>query len=367
MSIVTSCSRNSDAAAAVEEIRAAFAGVTLRLVVFFCSSAFVPANMAMAMQQAFPKIPVIGCTTAGEIISGAMLKNSLVAMALDDSILEQVDVRVVNPLNRDSTVQEAFAGFEKTFGQSLTALDMAHHVGLILADGLSGAEEAILDDIGNRSNLPFIGGSAGDDLAFKATHVFAEGRAWPNAAVIAVLKTRRPYAIVKTQSFKTCPAVLTPTRADHDGRLVQEFNHRPATEAYAAAIGTTVDALPDMFMHHPVGLMIDGDPFVRSPQQIKGTDIAFYCQVKPGMELSLLESTDIVADTNTALAKAQAEGPIAGILNFHCILRTLELEQKKQTEAYGKLFAAWPTIGFSTYGEAYIGHINQTATMLIFR
>jgi len=50
-----------------------------------------------------------------------------------------------------------------------------------------------------------------------------------------------------------------------------------------------------------------------------------------------------------------------------CILRTLELESKGITEAYGKLFTDIPTIGFSTYGEEYIGHINQTSTMLVFK
>ena len=35
-------------------------------------------------------------------------------------------------------------------------------------------------------------------------------------------------------------------------------------------------------------------------------------------------------------------------------------------EAYGELFSKTPTVGFSTYGEAYLGHINQTSTILIF-
>jgi hypothetical protein len=82
----------------------------------------------------------------------------------------------------------------------------------------------------------------------------------------------------------------------------------------------------------------------------------------------LLESTDIINDTKNALKQAEQElGSISGIININCILRTLELEQKNLAGDYEKIFSNIPTVGLSSYGEQYIGHINQTATMLVFK
>ena len=120
-------------------------------------------------------------------------------------------------------------------------------------------------------------------------------------------------------------------------------------------------------MSNPVGLVIDEEPYVRSPQRIDDDSMHFYCNVMEGMELNLLESSDIVNDTKAAVEEKKAQlKNISGIINFHCILRTLELEKKGMTDAYGKIFTDIPTIGFSTYGEEFIGHINQTSTMLVF-
>jgi hypothetical protein len=114
---------------------------------------------------------------------------------------------------------------------------------------------------------------------------------------------------------------------------------------------------------------MDGDtPFVRSPRAVSGNAILFYCAIREGMELEVLVSTDIVEETRQAMHSALRElGSVSSMLTFSCILRTLELEKLGQCEAYGELFADVPTVGFSTYGEAYIGHINQTATMLLLQ
>jgi hypothetical protein len=247
-------------------------------------------------------------------------------------------------------------------------MDPKQYVGIILIDGLSGKEEQIMDRIGDFTNVNFIGGSAGDDLKFDATYVYANGKSYTNAAVVAILEPSTEFSFVKTQSFCPLQQKLLVTKADENSREILEFNHKPAAQAYAEALGTTVADAPNHFMHNPLGVVYEGEPFVRSPQQIKENGIIFYCGVKEGIELTLLESTDIIATTKEALDSVAGElGGISGIINFNCILRTLELKEKGLTESYGALFSDFPTIGFSTYGEQFIGHINQTATMLVFR
>jgi hypothetical protein len=216
--------------------------------------------------------------------------------------------------------------------------------------------------------VTFIGGSAGDDLKFVKTHVFSEGKAYNNAALLILIKAATAFDFIKTQSFTVLNKTLVATKVDAAKREVLEFNNQPAAIAYAKAVGVPVENVVDNFMSNPVGLMNGDEPYVRSPQRLEGQGIVFYCNLLEGMELSLLKSEDMVQDTKIAVEKKNKEfGPISGIINFHCILRTLELKNKNKTGAYGKIFSDIPTIGFSTYGEEYVGHINQTATMLVFK
>jgi hypothetical protein len=355
----------SDTAAAVREIAGQLPAKDTRLLVYFASPRHAPSVLASAMSAAFPGVPSLGCSTAGEIVSGRMLDHSLVAMALGSDLVRRAFVQPLQHIGAGAraAVGKAFAAFEREFAQPMAALDSDKHVGLVLADGLSGAEEHLMDAIGDSTNVAFVGGSAGDDLQFQRTHLFAGDRVFSNAAVLAVIEAAAPFTILKTQSFRVLSKKLVATKVNESRRQVIEFDGRPAVDAYAAALGIDAGAVSGRFMSNPVGLIVDGDAFVRSPQRVEGGSIFFYCSILEGTELSLLESTNIVDDTARALGTVRRP---AAIVNFNCILRTLELKQKNLCEAYGKVFSGVPTVGFSTYGEEYLGHINQTATMLVF-
>jgi len=368
MSVTTASTTASSVEQAVDEIREQCNGISPRLVCFFASSRYDPASISRAMRDAFPEAQVIGCSTAGEIISGRVMKNSIVAMAFDDRTIADVACSIVTDVTSPDSLADAVREIEEEIGTPLRELDYRKYVGVILIDGLSGSEERVMDRLGDLTDVVFIGGSAGDDLKFQSTHVYLDGKSYTNAAVLALLKPAGMFDIIKTQSFRALDTILVPTKVNEERREVMEFNNMPAALAYARALGVSIEDAPNRFMHNPLGLVTGDDVFVRSPRQIEGDSILFYCMVKEGMELALLESTDIITDTRRAVnEKVLQLGGASALINFHCILRALELEEKGQDREYGSLFTDILTIGFSTYGEEYIGHINQTSTMLIFK
>ncbi|MDS4015626.1 MAG: FIST N-terminal domain-containing protein [Candidatus Accumulibacter sp.] len=359
--IKTALSKAAATAEAVGELATQLQGAEASVVLVFYSSRHDAREIARLARSAWPEAHTIGCSTSGEIVSGEMTDGAIVAMAIDRRVAAEVAVAVVGDMSNPRRVDAAC--------QQLGALlhgDLGQHVGIVLMDGLSGKEEAVMDRLGDLTDLRFIGGSSGDDLAFSATSLIADGEALSNAAVLAVLHVPAGYRVIKTQSFCRAGKQLTPTRVDAAKREVIEFDGKPASEAYCEAVGArTVEEAGSRFMSNPVGLMDGDEPYVRSPQAFDGHALKFYCAVSEGIELDLLQSTDILADTQRALAEANSDGRVIGILNFNCILRTLELKAQNKTEEYAKLFSL-PTAGFSTYGEADIGHINQTATMIAF-
>lgn len=358
--IKTASTITADTAVAINELASTLCVTDPSLVIVFFSGRHAAADVAKRVKAAWPGAQSIGCSTSGEIASGAMTDGGIVAMVIDKATAPEVKIALVDDMSNPESVNAACQALG-----SIVSGDHEKHVGIVLMDGVSGKEEVVMDRLGDLTDLRFIGGSAGDDLAFKATQVIVDGQAYSNTAVLAVMHVPAGYRIIKTQSFCRAGKTLTPTKVNAEIREVIEFDGKPASQAYMEAVGAAnLEQAVGRFMSNPVGLMNGDDPYVRSPQAFDGNSLKFYCAVSPGVSLELLQSTDIVADTGKALAEANTDGKVIGIINFNCILRTLELKSLNKTKEYGDLFTKVPTIGFSTYGEADIGHINQTATMI---
>lgn len=339
----------------VEEVKA---------MVYFASSIYDQSLLASELNDKLTGVDVFGCSTAGELVNGDMFQHAIVAMTFDKEDIEDLNIEIIENLSNDlpKKMKKTFQSFSEHFGP-LDRLSHKDYVGIVLTDGTSGKEEEVNDQIGNLTNIPFIGGSAGDDLNFQSSFVYANGKVYENATLLALLKPKRAYEIVKTQSFTSLNKTLTATKVDEKNRTVIEFDHQPAAEAYANMLGISKETLADHFMTNPVGLKTGEDFYVRSPQQLNGDSIVFYCNILEGMEVELLQSTNIIEDTKKSLGDLRQEA--SGIIDFQCILRALELRGNNKTKAYGEIYSV-PTIGFATYGESYIGHINQTSTILVF-
>ena len=215
MKTATAYSTKKPVADAVGEVKRGCASVDPKMVVFFASTAYDPASLSKAMADAFPKASVFGCSTAGEIVTGKMLKESVVAMAYSSEVVGDVAVGVMEGIKDDKGaegVSKVFRDFERHYGAKMADLDFSRYVGIILVDGMSVAEERLMDKIGDLTNVLFVGGSAGDDLQFARTYVYANGKAYTDAAILTLLKPAKGFDIVKTQSFGPLASVLLQRR-----------------------------------------------------------------------------------------------------------------------------------------------------------
>jgi hypothetical protein len=346
------------------------AGRTAAAVLYFASADYDPADLAGPITAHFPGAQVLGCSSAGEFTDQGTGTNAITAIALPEGMLRRTSA-ALGDLDGDveAGTDSAVARIEADLGP-LRDLDPSKHLGFVLIDGMHGSEEAVTERLGNAAPiLGVVGASAGDDLAFARTWV-AVGDTWSwHGVALLVAEIGVPFRTVKTCSFTSTGKQLRITKADSATRTVLEFDGLPATQAYAQALGIQVqDVDASVFMSHPVGLMLDDEPWIRSPQAtVDGGGLRFYAQILEGMDVEIMTSTNLVGATADAITAARDElGGASGAVMFNCILRRLELDATGQGQAFVDTFAGVPTAGFHTYGETWLGHVNQTLTGVVF-
>ena len=165
-----------------------------------------------------------------------------------------------------------------------------------------------------------------------------------NTGIFSPEGTVRGYDVLKTQSACVMSErKLEVTKSDLHNRIVYEFDGRPCGEVYAEVLGVPVEEIQNYFVSNPLGIVADGEIFVRTFNQIQDGGITLHCGLPEGAEINVLKIGDIVADTRQALDNIITYEP-AGVINFNCLYRTFEMLNKKLTADYCALWGKYPSI-----------------------
>ncbi len=371
MQIVQGHSTLKDPRAAVAEATASFESSPDILFVF-CSTEQSPVEVHAELTARFPEAEIAGCTTAGEQLGDLHTNGGLVVLgASETGVRWAVDVVHGLDTQTEESITTSIDALVESVGIDHDELAPDSAVCMLFVDGLRGQEERLSSMIADAlQGIPLAGGSAGDDLKFAETHVICKEGAFTDAAVFVVAHSIEggPIRILKHQHFTSTPSMLVVTKAE--GRVVNEFDGRPALNAYADALGMKAEEITsDVCFQNPVTFACNGELYVRSIHSIQDDgSLAFYCAVEEGMVVDIGSHDDMCDTLTNDLSSGFPEGAEL-VVGFNCILRALEATGK---ELHGELGAIYKDnvnalVGFDTYGEQLNGlHINQTLVAVGF-
>jgi hypothetical protein len=363
-------STRSDLTMATAEIKATLGDGDYQHILVFFAVTHDASELCAQLTALFPSVGISGCTTAGEILPEGMVDGGILAIAFPhDGFKIQSDVIV--PL--DGLRVESVGEIVRRLKANVQAQPPLHeHVfAVMLVDGMSSSEETLVAAIHWAiDDIPLIGGSAGDGLAFKETALIFNGHVYRHAALLLMVETDTPFQVFKTSNFDPTPIKLVVTAADTTNRIVYELNAEPAAREYAAAIGLLPDDLgPFSFASYPLVVKVGGDYYCRSIRNMNPDgSLTFFCAIDEGLVFTVATPQDMVKSAEQTLGEVEASlGGIELVLGFDCILRRLDAENRQVGSQVDKLYQKYGIVGFHTYGEQYNAmHLNQTLTGIAF-
>jgi len=347
----------------------------LQLVVVFCSPEYRENGFATAIDGAFEGVPVIGCTTSGEVTPEGYCNNGVSAVSFAAPKFFASVGRVSRLHDIDLATCKVEAERCRTLlSEIVECKDEEGHdnhspMGLVLVDAMARREEALISCLnGALGGIPLFGASAGDNLQFEETSILIEGGFLQDVAVFAVICTTLPFKVFQGQHFAASDIKMVVTEADPGRRIVKEINAEPAVEEYARLSGLDVDKLtPCDFAINPLVVRLSGTEYVRSIQKANSDgSLTFACAIEEGLVLTLAEGCDLVSGLEQLLAEVEDEiGKVEAVLCFDCVFRRLELQHRKQLHRMPPIFTHYQVTGFSSYGQQLASmHVNQTFTGL---
>ena len=350
-----------------------------KLLLVFAAHTYDPRELLDGIRSAAPDVPLLGCSTAGEIATSGPGDASVVVVALGGPGLSVATAA--------SSAEHGLREAGATAAACHRDVERRpHQVLLLLTDGLAGDQQEVVRGAYGvlGADIPLVGGCAGDGLEMKHTVQLFGDDVLENSVVAAALSSDRPLGIgVRHGWRKVGDPMLVTHSADN---RVYTLDDRPAVDVYLERLGAPPETWYDaaaftrFALTHPLGMSRrNAEPQVRfvADADFENRSLGCIAEVPTGglvwfMEGdddSVLEATD--AACSDALADLGGAAP-AGVIAFDCIARRGVLGEEGITTEIDRVashVAGAPIAGFYTYGEiartkGLHGFHNQTLVVL---
>ena len=374
-------SSHADATVAgADAVSDALVGSSPQLLVVFCSDGYDLDALSGAISARAPGVPVIGCSTAGEIASDGPGDASVVVAAFGGPGFS---------VRTGAAEASGPGGLREAATTAASCIDdvetREHTVLLVLSDGLSGDQQEVVRGAYSVAGaaVPLVGGCAGDDLKMQRTHQLHGGHVLTNSVVAAALSSDAPFGVGVRHGWRKVGAPMLVTASS--GTTVTSLDHRPALDVYLerldapASVRDDAAAFTRFALTHPLGIDRRSSEEVRFVAEADFDTRALHCIAEvpqgglawlmEGDDGSVLEATD--AACSDALAALGDNRPL-GFLAFDCIARRGVLGEEGISAEVARIAekaANAPVAGFYTYGEfartsGVSGFHNQTLVVL---
>lgn len=351
-----------------------------KLLIVFCSQSHDLPGVVREIRARAGDVPMIGCTTAGEIAIAGPSDASVVITALGG---DGFAVETAFADHASQGMREAGA----RVARCLPARDdLPYKVFLILSDGLAGDQQELVRGAHGvlGAAVPLVGGCAGDDLKMARTFQFCGDRVLTDSVVAAGIASDAPLGIGVRHGWRRVGEPMLVTASA--GNIVHALDDRPAVDVYLEKLGVQEpdggdqEGLARLALTHPLGLsrpsgeeqvrFIGGGDFAeRSLSCFAEVPQGALVWIMEGDARSVLEATDAACGDSLAVLDGR---PPLGMIAFDCIARRGVLGDegiKAEINRLAAMAPGTPVAGFYTYGEiartrGLRGFHNQTLVVL---
>lgn len=351
-----------------------------KLIIVFCSVALDLEVVLRQIRERARTVPLIGCTTAGEIATSGPGDAGVVVTALGGDGFS-IATGLATEASRD--LRGAGAGAARCMN---AVENQEHRVLMLLTDSLSGDQQEIVRGAYQvlGAGVPLVGGGAGDDAKMAQTYQLYDDQVLTDAVVAAGIGSDSPFGIGVRHGWRRVGEPMLVTLSG--GNRVYTLDNEPALDIYLEHLGLggmqpeDQSRLAAIAQTHPLGLsrrvgedqirfIAGGDFKERSLTCIAEVPQGGMVWIMDGDADSVLAATD--AACQDSLAALGGRAPL-GMVAFDCIARRGILGNTGIMTEIARVSASAggaPVAGFYTYGEiartqGMSGFHNQTLVVL---